>query len=89
MHPIDFVTRKIAEGNANEIIELLHGFCDRLLESKNRDNAYVYNFANNFLISVTGQLRLLSQDQKLGDDRMLSVWGELGFFGIERDQLPD
>lgn len=88
MHPIEFVTSRIAVGKVDEVIELIHKFCDKLPQSKMCENAYVYRFANNFLISVAGQLRLLETNQDLNDDKLLSVWAELGFFGIERDQLP-
>lgn len=88
MHPIEFVTAKIAAGKVDDVIEMIHGFCDKLRQSTTRENSHVYSFANNFLISVAGQLRVLKTNQELDEDKLLSVWSELGFFGIERDLLP-
>jgi hypothetical protein len=89
MHPTDFVRNRIQERKINEIIELIRQ-CQAKLDTVKPDGySKICNFANLFLISVIGQLRQLGPDQALHDDNLLAVWAELGYFGIERDCLPD
>lgn len=89
MHPADFVRTMIAEGRTKEVVEVIDGFRRRLRQSKTPEHATVYNFANNFLVSVAGQLLLLGPGQDLHEDRLLTVWAELAYFGIDRSDTED
>ena len=89
LHPADFVRSRIQEHKINEIIDLIRQFQAELDTMWPNDDSRVCNFANLFLLSVVGQLRQLGPEQVLHDDGLLTVWAELGYFGIERDRLPD
>jgi hypothetical protein len=87
MHPQEFVASMVATGRIEELVQMLNGFIAKLRGSKTSEHATVYFFATAFLISVQGQLRLLEPGKILDDDRVLSVWKELGLFGIDRDEI--
>jgi hypothetical protein len=89
MHPADFVRTRIDERKIDNIVDMINRFRAKLSCSKTNEHASVYNFASMFLISVVGQLHRLSPGQDLHDDKLLAVWAELGYWGIERDQLQD
>jgi hypothetical protein len=75
--------------NIDSIVSMIHAFRSRINNSGIKDQHYISNFLNLFLISVAGQLCSLRPDQDFRDDQLLALWAELGYFGIERDQLPD
>ncbi|HEY3967106.1 MAG TPA: hypothetical protein VGM05_21280 [Planctomycetaceae bacterium] len=85
MHPAEFVASMIVKGRVAEVVAMIDRFSDKL--SKTGEHAKAYNFAWLFLLSVKSQLRVLRPNQELHDDDLLSVWAELGYFGIDRDEI--
>jgi hypothetical protein len=89
IHPAAYVFALITQGNTNELISMLREFRNRLDNSKSSDHADVYRFSHAFLTSVIGQLHNLKPGQDLHSDPMLSVWAELGYYGILRENIPE
>jgi|GEM_PF-3295293 len=89
MHPSKFVRSRISEGKIEEIIEHLDRFQDDLSDDDRRQYPQFYSFAKIFLISIQRQLMLLSPNQDLNDDYLLSVWPLLGYFGIDPNYYLD
>jgi len=89
MYPIDFVAAMIEEGRNEDVVQMLKDFSDKLHETKTQEHRPAYNFAMKFLISVMGELRHVTDWNSLLDNRILSVWKELGFFGIDWELIQE
>lgn len=87
MHPQPFVAKLVAEGRVDSIAQMVRGYSDRLCAKKSSDHQEAHAFANVFLIGVLGQLESLKPGQSLDDDMLLSVWMDLGLFGIDRESI--
>ena len=87
MHPQPFVAKLLAEGRIDSIAQIVRESSDRLYAKKSSDHQEAYAFVNAFLIAVLSQLGSLAPGQSLDDDKVLSVWADLGLFGIDREDI--
>jgi hypothetical protein len=87
MHPQPFVAKLVSEGKTDTIVQMVRQYSDRLNAKKSFENQEAYAFANAFLIGVLSQLGNLEPGQSLDDDKLLSVWADLGLFGIDREDI--
>jgi hypothetical protein len=85
MHPQPFVAKLVSEGKTDALVQIVREYSDRLNAKKSVEHQEAYAFANAFLIGVLSQLGNLEPGQSLDDDKLLSVWADLGLFGIERE----
>lgn len=89
MHPAKFVHKMISEGNAGQVIAIIEQFKETQWSLKTAEHKTAYNFVNLFLLSVCSQLYYLTPGQSISDDEVLSVWAQLGYFGLDRSAIED
>lgn len=87
MHPANFVPRMIEDGRIDELVGMLKRFATRLRKSQCDEHRDAWWIANMMLVSVMGELHQTTSAQELDENRFLSVWKSLGFFGIERSEI--
>jgi hypothetical protein len=89
MHPPEFVRKMISEGNAEQVIAIIGQFMETQRCLRTDEHRKVYRFVHVFLVAVRSQLRDLTPGQSISDDEVLSVWAQLGYFGLERSAIED
>jgi len=87
MHPQQFVRHLIAQGRSDAIASLVREYSDRLYSKATPEHRDAYAFANAFLIGVLSQLRELRPGDSIEDHKLLSVWMDLGAFGVDREDI--
>lgn len=87
IHPQSFVNEMVLSNRTDVVIDVANRFAKELSSRKTAEHKEVYNFANAFLVSVLGQLELVKSGESFEDDPVLTVWRELGLFGIEREEI--
>jgi len=89
MHPSEFVHSRIQEGKIDEISDLLKRYLDHLFEIKPPRYSSSYIFARTFIFTIRKALKHVGPDDKFDDIKVLRVWADLGFFGINREDIHD
>lgn len=89
MHPSQFVRQMLTKGQSDVLIEMLDKTSQVLFNNRGEDEQGVYRFAQVFLLDVMNSLKAFPPDGDINDEKVLSVWAELAFFGIKRDDIND
>ncbi len=87
MSPAEFVTKMLSEGKSDVIIGMLEQFYSSRVMTMAPESYLFKRFAAAFVIRTMNQLARLEKGGTVYDDPLLTVWGDMAYFGIEWSEV--